>query len=273
MCRPQLQSYSFLSTPSARRATAPRPPLTVAPIISIHALREEGDNPHPQSADRKDISIHALREEGDGSGSLRAGQTRKFLSTPSARRATPRGFFSWPRLGNFYPRPPRGGRPRGFFSWPRLGNFYPRPPRGGRRRLGAWRRRCTTYFYPRPPRGGRLFSDCVVPCVLVFLSTPSARRATRLFPPYFVHQHISIHALREEGDVLFMELLVILHENFYPRPPRGGRHRVLSGAMPELLFLSTPSARRATLCLFGLLKLGVISIHALREEGDGCRGR
>ena len=34
--------------------------------ISIHALREEGDNPH--NADRilrRHISIHALREEGD----------------------------------------------------------------------------------------------------------------------------------------------------------------------------------------------------------------
>ena len=38
--------------------------------------------------------------------------------------------------------------------------------------------------------------------------------------------------------------------------------------MPAELFLSTPSARRATCC--GRLRtlLQVISIHALREEGD-----
>ena len=56
---------------------------------------------------------------------------------------------------------------------------------------------------------------------------------------------ISIHALREEGDVVIF--------------------------MPSLLaveFLSTPSARRAT-DVDGLLKrLEKISIHALREEGD-----
>ena len=33
----------FLSTPSARRATARREPLKGAANISIHALREEGD--------------------------------------------------------------------------------------------------------------------------------------------------------------------------------------------------------------------------------------
>ena len=33
--------------------------------ISIHALREEGDQVHCNQFPRKDISIHALREEGD----------------------------------------------------------------------------------------------------------------------------------------------------------------------------------------------------------------
>ena len=33
-------------------------------------------------------------------------------------------------------------------------------------------------------------------------------------------------------------------------------------------FLSTPSARRATLGLVGLVGATCISIHALREEGD-----
>ena len=56
---------------------------------------------------------------------------------------------------------------------------------------------------------------------------------------------ISIHALREEGD---LNCTVSSHiiENFYPRPPRGGR--------PE-----TPSLSQAWM---------KISIHALREEGD-----
>ena len=54
----------FLSTPSARRATA--------------AI--------PEYYWRKLISIHALREEGDGGDYLLTGKL--FLSTPSARRAT-----------------------------------------------------------------------------------------------------------------------------------------------------------------------------------------
>ena len=58
-------------------------------------------------------------------------------------------------------------------------------------------------------------------------------------------QKISIHALREEGDVLRFGRN-INQNNFYPRPPRGGR----------------PKAQ-----LIGL-KHYLISIHALREEGD-----
>ena len=34
------------------------------------------------------------------------------------------------------------------------------------------------YFYPRPPRGGRRVAVVVAQAVDVFLSTPSARRAT-----------------------------------------------------------------------------------------------
>ena len=56
---------------------------------------------------------------------------------------------------------------------------------------------------------------------------------------------ISIHALREEGDrtPFFM---VPVSNNFYPRPPRGGRLQPLSLRYSPFLFLSTPSARRAT---------------------------
>ena len=78
----------FLSPPSARRATSgivplptiildfyPRPPRGGRPccrpqsapsrLISIHALREEGDPGFRTSQTIYEISIHALREEGD----------------------------------------------------------------------------------------------------------------------------------------------------------------------------------------------------------------
>ena len=55
---------------------------------------------------------------------------------------------------------------------------------------------------------------------------------------------------------------------FYPRPPRGGRHNIALFFGSVFQFLSTPSARRATYELEGVNGLSVISIHALREEGD-----
>ena len=80
----------FLSTPSARRATLIVKELDdLIPHISIHALREEGDMKFFKCRTKVVlISIHALREEGDW---LLSGLTRalgRFLSTPSARRAT-----------------------------------------------------------------------------------------------------------------------------------------------------------------------------------------
>ena len=61
-------------------------------------------------------------------------------------------------------------------------------------------------------------------CSSRFLSTPSARRATE--PPRCGSPcgHISIHALREEGDALSSSSSASW-QNFYPRPPRGGRPR------------------------------------------------
>ena len=58
-------------------------------------------------------------------------------------------------------------------------------------------------------------------------------------------QQISIHALREEGDDID-EINTHIHK----------------------LFLSTPSARRATQSREKALQNQIISIHALREEGD-----
>ena len=80
----------FLSTPSARRATWYNYiNKSTRPIISIHALREEGD------------CLAVINNELMGI----------FLSTPSARRATHHGRVQRLQHRNFYPRPPRGGRP------------------------------------------------------------------------------------------------------------------------------------------------------------------
>ena len=143
----------------------PRPPRGGRPVeewrrkvakeISIHALREEGDLGFYICSRTFPISIHALREEGDAKQPAAVLCRLLFLSTPSARRAT----VVQRRIDSS------------------AGDFYPRPPRGGRRRcyLNADRR---SYFYPRPPRGGRPICAHQGDLSGLFLSTPSARRAT-----------------------------------------------------------------------------------------------
>ena len=236
----------FLSTPSARRATAasrslsstsihfyPRPPRGGRPTVLRAVVPHDG------------ISIHALREEGDWVGGRHRRRPRSFLSTPSARRATSSACRPADAGRHFYPRPPRGGRPggmpnpravkeisihalreegdhRSLFRSAQKIDFYPRPPRGGRptSSLPSWR---GGNFYPRPPRGGRQAYKTDGWVGLAFLSTPSARRAT--WPAHRGRRQIpiSIHALREEGDVA-----------------RCG------DSVGNRRFLSTPSARRAT---------------------------
>ena len=78
---------------------------------------------------------------------------------------------------------------------------------------------------------------------------------------------ISIHALREEGDG-GTERSKEKSKDFYPRPPRGGRPITKPCSSKLFVFLSTPSARRATRLFYGLSQPFYISIHALREEGD-----
>ena len=80
------------------------------------------------------------------------------------------------------------------------------------------------YFYPRPPRGGRPFPNRWKISTHLFLSTPSARRATCLSGGEPQRGRISIHALREEGDP-YRYIDVSRWQDFYPRPPRGGRQR------------------------------------------------
>ena len=100
-------------------------------------------------------------------------------------------------------------------------------------------------FYPRPPRGGRPINSLLVNGREIFLSTPSARRATYILEQHEILVGISIHALREEGDWKLV-LRTLQGFDFYPRPPRGGRRPVRVGDLSNI----------------------EISIHALREEGD-----
>ena len=168
-------------------------------VISIHALREEGDRKTLPNGGFQYISIHALREEGD--------------------RIPGRG-HAGPRIS--------------IHALREEGDSSAASPRAS-----------PAYFYPRPPRGGRHWSAATKEVLVQFLSTPSARRATPQAGRWRPQKPISIHALREEGDLASLPLLQI-QTYFYPRPPRGGRR---------------------ALVVVGELE-GGISIHALREEGD-----
>ena len=213
----------FLSTPSARRATQRYGDRILWQYISIHALREEGDLVMQQVSQQSFISIHALREEGDDEREQMQTMMIEFLSTPSARRAT----------GPCNPRAVL--RPISIHALREEGDpvLHSKRPVRGYISIHALREegdlqhqhRLPTpcYFYPRPPRGGRHNAPCSVVGVRVFLSTPSARRATRTRSRKFSGRCISIHALREEGD-FFRRLRRPPNRNFYPRPPRGGRH-------------------------------------------------
>ena len=102
----------------------------------------------------------------------------EFLSTPSARRATQCGQLRHQLLQDFYPRPPRGGR--------RLAKIIGHA-------LNA------ISIHALREEGDGLLYDYYTLADL-FLSTPSARRATGHRLICFMLAHISIHALREEGD-------------------------------------------------------------------------
>ena len=150
------QGFSqFQSTPSARRATRGSEKRTIHCAISIHALREEGDQtdrdristrqlfqstPSARRATKCGrltdsvtvISIHALREEGDMGQRKGADPQREFQSTPSARRAT--------------------GAPQRAAVRRTISIHALREEGDGALPSSA---ALVTYFNPRPPRGGR----------------------------------------------------------------------------------------------------------------------
>ena len=221
-----------------------------------------------------------------------------------------------PPLLNFYPRPPRGGRlPAARWVQGGFSHFYPRPPRGGRpahtpplesrtvflstpsarraTRCASWQT-YPRYFYPRPPRGGRPSSLHASIIYLSFLSTPSARRATPSASHTRNGLNISIHALREEGDVCFAGAITSHQEflstpsarratlqnvlfpcvspYFYPRPPRGGRPSS-AAARASAGRISIHALREEGDCAIAAVRpVPCISIHALREEGDSKNG-
>ena len=235
-------------------------------MISIHALRAEGDLDSDIAQIIYKISIPALREEGD--------QRQPCIVA---------------KLLYFYPRPPRGGRPSGGFAMGYVTKFLSTPS-ARRATPDSAGDHPDQRFLSTPSARRATRSRGSLQRFRIFLSTPSARRATSQAYFSFRRCIISIHALREEGDVtdlgqIKLPYRISIHAlreegdplpccrgfmlpDFYPRPPRGGRRARWNPLVLIPVFLSTPSARRATAIDVSGQIGRQISIHALREEGD-----
>ena len=192
----------FLSTPSARRATGKPAFYEVFPVISIHALREEGDfsERRPEMSRFRFLSTPSARRATmclQGNSLL----AKSFLSTPSARRAT--GHCSEGRRSS------------------QISIHALREEGDGNKLLGGGEAGKISIHALREEGDRPVCGD------------------------QKLGQDISIHALREEGDENFYSFLRDFYD-FYPRPPRGGRHNFIVSKMEAAKFLSTPSARRAT---------------------------
>ena len=240
------------------------------PIISIHALRVEGDRfcssaPRPgpiflstpsgwRATEKvnfgrlvKAISIHALRVEGDTTP-LGLSIATLYISIHALRVEGDLFVLSNSICYNISIHALRvEGDFHLFYS---VHIVFGISIHALRVEGDAPRRGCVVrflYFYPRPPGGGRRNTGMVDKQSLT----------------------ISIHALRVEGDcdksVDYQYPL-----NFYPRPPGGGRLDQMFNTYTSSTFLSTPSGWRATKMGHIYIRIAQISIHALRVEGDPC---
>ena len=152
-----LFGIKFLSTPSAKRATLEQPQRGVESrnFYPRPPRRGRPTYKHVRNA-ATIISIHALREEGDYTSTPSLSQAWIFLSTPSAKRATSETLKPVDIHSYFYPRPPRRGR-------------RPTPPPGAAERLIS---------IHALREEGDSWGPGTFCTVKVFLSTPSAKRAT-----------------------------------------------------------------------------------------------
>ena len=230
--------------------------------ISIHALRVEGDAASARI--KKEPSDFYPRPPGGGRQleDRRKHLVDRFLSTPSGWRAT--------QAASFRPCPPV------FLSTPSgwratrskkhnlcASTTFLSTPSGWRATLYDYTDPATgKHFYPRPPGGGRLISS-----IFPRRSANISIHALRVEGDSSCHKstaqdNISIHALRVEGDVGIFVCAAVTgaflstpsgwrattrhynvagsYNDFYPRPPGGGRQNSCSSSMPVPYFYPRP---------------------------------
>ena len=238
---------SFQSTPSVGRATIdcddgavwlknfnPRPPwggrLRTCPLLPCPRATFQSTPSVGRATialtgsiqTRKYISIHALRGEGDLPKTRTSAPTIPFQSTPSVGRAT----LSPCKI-------------------PCRTSISIHALRGEGDARRSYHGNDNYNFNPRPPWGGRPKENSLTKAAQTFQSTPSVGRATALTGSIQTRKYISIHALRGEGDTPASAALSVIRY-FNPRPPWGGRHRLVNFIAKSVKFQSTPSVGRAT---------------------------
>ena len=214
------------------------------------------------------ISIHALREEGDARCCRARSFLAGFLSTPSARRATCTSGRSYPDSAISIHALREEGDNCSSLAAAMTGriSIHALREEGDPVGVAAVRQQIISIHALREE--GDFKGRVSAPRDFLFLSTPSARRATVLRRGGVLGARISIHALREEGDHGFGSLTHLCWK-FLSTPSARRATMILPMTESRLwLFLSTPSARRATKQPVFSNNRRIISIHALREEGD-----
>ena len=103
------------------------------------------------------ISIHALCEEGDGIHAKRRNKKHRFLSTPSARRATSQQKFNRRSVYISIHALCEEGDHWTVGTMVTTTRFLSTPSARRATKKHGNKRRDIQYFYPRPLRGGRLF--------------------------------------------------------------------------------------------------------------------
>ena len=148
----------------------------------------------------------------------------QFLSTPSARRATGRRSAATGHPPDFYPRPPQGGRRfSGLCLDLRIDiSIHALRKEGDRQRRTAYESESISIHALR--KEGDSSSSPAFATINLFLSTPSARRATAVLccqrnMRIFLSTPSARRATSNNKDSFCYK------QNFYPRPPQGGRHR------------------------------------------------
>ena len=125
-----------------------------------------------------------------------------------------------------------------------IGNFNPRPPRGGRLGLLPHLLHALGFQSTPPARGATVKMKVRRWSMSISIHAPREGGDSRMYT-LSAASKISIHAPREGGDG-GINYPPPYKEDFNPRPPRGGRRYGTSSRNIRRLFQSTPPARGAT---------------------------